>query len=380
MEFYKLCKLDDANGNIKSRWYVYYSYIHPETKKFQRFKIGISQKLKTKSARYKRFEEIKKQIDSKLLQGWNPFEDEKPELISIENAIILFLKVAQKTLRKRTIQTYSSFIRRIINWIRKENIQNIPVSLFSYHHAQKFMDYLITTKNINNRTYNNYVSTYRIIFNFFEKRELLIKNPFMKINFLKEEEGKIVAFTEAEWEIIFKHLPIDDHQLWLIANFIYYTALRPQEIMRLQFYNIDLQRQKIYSLAEISKNKKQQIIEIPDNFIEILKKENFNFPAHYYLFSKNLEPGPTENYPTRIAERWRKFANKYNIKERTIYNLKHNAAGRLCDAGFDIRDIQIHLRHHSLEQTQQYLSKFRNTASERLKHNYPPFEKIKRGN
>jgi site-specific recombinase XerD len=373
MEFYKLCKLDDANGDIKSRWYVYYSYLHPETRKFQRIKIGISQKLKTKSARYKRYEEIKKQIDSQLLQGWNPFEAEKPELISIENAILLFLKVSEKTLRRRTIQTYSSFITRIINWLRKEKLHIMPVSLFSYHHAQKFMDYLITHQGIGNRTYNNYVSTYRIVFNFFEKRELLSKNPFMKVNLLKEEEGKIVAFTEDEWKIIFKYLPEEDPRLWIIANFIYYTAMRPQEIMNLQFNNVDIIRQKIYCLAKNSKNRKQQVIEIPDTFMEILRLTNFNYPGHYYIFSKNLEPGSTENYPTRIAERWRKFANRHSIKERTIYNLKHNAAGRLCDAGFDVRDIQIHLRHHSLEQTEEYLSKFRNIASERLKHNYPPF-------
>ncbi|MFZ4413628.1 MAG: tyrosine-type recombinase/integrase [Bacteroidales bacterium] len=373
MEFYKLSKLDDAGGNINCRWYAFYSYINPDTDKFQRFKIAISSKLKTKSARYKRYEEIKKQIDSQLQQGWNPFQAEKPELISIENALKLFLKVAEKSLRRRTIHTYSSFINRIIDWLQKEKLQNIPVSLFSYHHAQKFMDYLITNLVIGNRTYNNYVSTYRIVFNFFEKRDLLVKNPFMRVDFLKEDEGKIVAFTESEWNILFTYLPAEDPQLWIIANFIYYAALRPQEIMRLQFVNVDLARQKIYSLGVNSKNHKQQVIEIPDTFMKILKNMDWGYPSHYYLFSKNLLPGPVENYPNRISERWRAFANKHDILERNIYDLKHNAAGRLCDAGFDLRDIQLHFRHHSIEQTVEYFSKFRNISSERLKHNYPPF-------
>ena len=374
MEQYKKTRLYDADGNLNIRWYAYYSYIDPETNKYKRFFHKISLKLKTKSDRYKKFDELKKYYDTKLFEGWNPFQDERPELISITNALDFYFKRFQKTSdRSRTVQTYSSFITRIKDWCSKEKIQNIPISGFSYHHAQKFMDYLITNRDIGNRTYNNYISTYRIIFNTFEKRELILKNPFNKIEFLQETEGKIVAFTDEEWNTIYKKLPEEDPQLWVIANFIYYAALRPAEIMRLKFSNIDLSRQKIYSLASNSKNKKQQVIEIPDTFLEILKKVDWKYPSHYFLFSKNLLPGIKENYPTRIAERWRKFADHNNIKERTIYDFKHNAAGRLCDAGFDLRDIQLHFRHHSLDQTEEYLSKFRNIASARLKHEYPPF-------
>ena len=374
MEQYKLTKLYDANGDLKARWFAYYSYINPDTYKFERHLEYISTRLKTKTARYRKYDELKKHIDKKLLDGWNPYQEELPELISINNALEIYFKRLQKTSdRSRTIQTYSSFITRITEWCKKEKINNLPVAQFSYHYAQKFMDYLLTNRDIGNRTYNNYISTYRIIFNTFEKRELILKNPFNKIEFLEEIQGKIVAFTDEEWKIIYENLPEEDPQLWVIANFIYYAALRPAEIMRLKFSNVDLPRAKIYSLAVNSKNKKQQVIEIPDTFLAILKKMDWNYPSHYYIFSRKLLPGLKENAPTRIAERWRKFADNNNIKERTIYDFKHNAAGRLCDAGFDLRDIQLHFRHHSLDQTEEYLSKFRNIASARLKHEYPPF-------
>ncbi len=373
MEYYKLTKLDDANGDIKSRWYAYYSFVNPETEKFQRFKVGISIKLKTKTARHIRFTELKKQIDSKLLQGWNPFEDEKPELITCTRAIQLFLKVKEKATRRRSMHTYNSFADRFIDWLNKEKLQNLPVGQFSYYHAQKLMDYVITTFKINNRTYNNHIANYRTIFKFFERRELLLKNPFDKVEMLREDEGEIVAFSPEEWIILKNNLKNYDHQVWLAAMFIYYAALRPAEIMRLKFSNVDLLRQKIYCLSINSKNKRQQVIEIVDQFQEILLQENWKYPANYYIFSKNLEPGINENYPTRIAERWRKFANEYGISERCIYDLKHNVAGRLIDANFNSRDIQMHFRHHSLDQTEQYISKFNNKPSERVKHNFPSF-------
>lgn len=373
MECYKLTKLDDTDGSLENRWYAYFSFLNPETLKLQRFKISISQRLKTKTARYRRFEELKKEIDSKLLKGWNPFEDDNPELTTCSNALKLFLIVKEKSLRKRSISAYRSFIHHFEKWLIKEKLVNLPISQFSYYHAQRLMDHIITRNKINNCTYNNYLRGYRTVFNFFEKRELLIKNPFNKVETLREDEGKIVAFTPFEWDIVDRNLKTYDKRLWLAAMFIYYAALRPAEIMKLKFAEVDLVRQKIYSMSANSKNKKQQVVELVDQFLEILQQEDWSYPSHFYLFSKNLLPGVKEAFPTRIAERWRKFANKFEIKDRNIYDFKHNAAGRLIDAGFNSRDIQFHLRHHSLEQTEQYLSKFRNTSSEKMKHTYPSF-------
>jgi integrase len=373
MEYFKLTKLNDADSDINKRWFAFYSYINPETNRLQRFRIFISNQLLTKTARYKKFHEIKAEYDQKLLRGWNPFEAENPNLMTCTRAIDLFKSVKARTLRKRSISAYSSFINHFNKWLKKENLLNLPVSQFSFHHAQKLMDYILTSSTINNCTYNNYLRAYKTIFNFFEYRELLVKNPFFKCQTLREDEGKIVAFSSKEWEIIQKHLKEYDKRLWLAAMFIYYAALRPAEIIKLRFADIDLERQKICSMSANSKNKKQQIIELVDQLQLILKEENWDYPEDYYLFSKNLLPGPKLNFPTRIAGRWRKFANKYEIKERHIYDLKHNVAGRLIDAGFNSRDIQFHLRHHSLDQTEKYLSKFRNTSGERMKHSYPNF-------
>ena len=81
-------------------------------------------------------------------------------------------------------------------------------------------------------------------------------------------------------------LPIQHKRLWLIAMFIYYAAMRPIEILRLKFENVDLIKAKIYCNGEDSKNKKTQIIEIPDEFLEILKKKNNDYPKDWYIFSK----------------------------------------------------------------------------------------------
>jgi len=380
MELYKLTKLNDSDGDITKRWFAFYSYVNPDTNKFERVRIWIPNKLLTKSSRYKRFDEIKKDIDSRLLQGWNPYVSERPELMTLSKALELYMTVKKNLVGHRMSCNYKCDIKKLTDWLSTKNLQNIPVNQFSTYHARNFMDDISTAKKYKNVTYNNLTRAYKTIFNFFIERELVLINPFGKITKLREEDAKIVAFSEKDWGVMYKNLPTHNPTLWLIANFIYYTAIRPSEIMRLKFEDIDLVRQKIICQGNKSKNHKSQIVEIPDDFQKLLEKTNWDYPKEWYIFSFGLRPGENETGPNLIFKQWKKFAIQYNIKERTIYNLKHNAAGRLIDGGFNARDIQMHFRHSSLDQTEIYINKFKNTSSEKLKHNFPDFNSLKSDN
>ncbi len=174
---------------------------------------------------------------------------------------------------------YKCDIKKLTDWLSTKNLQNIPVNQFSTYHARNFMDDISTAKKYKNVTYNNLTRAYKTIFNFFIERELVLINPFGKITKLREEDAKIVAFSEKDWGVMYKNLPTHNPTLWLIANFIYYTAIRPSEIMRLKFEDIDLVRQKIICQGNKSKNHKSQIVEIPDDFQKLLEKTNWDYPT-----------------------------------------------------------------------------------------------------
>jgi hypothetical protein len=70
---FKLAQLHDANGDINHRWFVFYYFRDPDTGKWIRFRIWLSSKLVTRVHRYEKAKEIKKAIDLKLRQGFNPF-------------------------------------------------------------------------------------------------------------------------------------------------------------------------------------------------------------------------------------------------------------------------------------------------------------------
>jgi site-specific recombinase XerD len=57
--------------------------------------------------------------------------------------------------------------------------------------------------------------------------------------------------------------------------------------------------------------------------------------------------------------------------KRKLYELKHTGAGRAIEAGANIRDVQLHLRHSNINTTEIYLKAFRSSTSEEFIKNFP---------
>ena len=69
---YSVPKIYNANGDIKKRWYVYFSYRNPATGKLQRLKniYGIANKYKTKEDRISVLLVYRKTLLKLLKQGY----------------------------------------------------------------------------------------------------------------------------------------------------------------------------------------------------------------------------------------------------------------------------------------------------------------------
>lgn len=376
---FKLAKVIDLNSDLSKTWYVEYYFEHPETGKFQQFKRYVSKKLKTKQARYARANEIKNEINDKLVMGWNPFEVELPS----KKNIMLAFKEAMKRKQvdytsNRSVHTVQDSWTKFSKFLINTDLNNIPVEQFSRHHALMFLDWLVDHYNISNRTRNNHLSTVKSIFNFMISRDWIQVNPFSRVAKLPTRETQVRLYSREDLHKIEKHLPGYNYDLYIIAMLVYYCALRPQEIVRLKRMHFNsLESGVIAITGDISKNTKSQAIAVPKAFVADLQKKDWNFPANYYVFSRQMHPGIYKIAPTRIAEAWRAFCRKYKIPdEMKLYDLKHTGGGMAVEAGINVRDIQLQMRHSSLNITEQYLKKFANTASDNLIDNFPDFGSI----
>jgi integrase len=363
MNNYKLARLNDSQGDLSKQWFVYYSYKHPETKKLVRFRKVLSMKLLTKTARYKKSNEIISALNVKLKAGWNPFNDDV-KATNIVDAINFVVKVKKsQTNRKRTWYAYDSYARIFISYLKKHNLSSFQIDEFDSTHAWKFMDYIQIKNEINNRTYNNYVKFMRTFFNVLKKRSYVSLNPFDFVDILPQEETSLVVFTKNE-------LKQDNFPLYIITRLIFCCFIRPAEICRLTFRDIDMINQEIIIQSRIAKTHTARRVVIPTYILNDIKDFcNGQSPSNF-LFSTSLQVGKKEIAPTRIAEIWRRWADSYGIR-KNLYALKHTGNGMAVEAGMNIRDIQLQNGHSSLEMTQKYLDRFNKKPSDKFRDGFP---------
>ena len=371
MNKFKTARLFDKRGDLSKRWYVGYYFKHPETGKFVLFQIWISSKLRTRMARVQRANHVIDHINNRLTLGYNPFQNENPRLTNIIEALNVILNKKTTYTRKRTSNTYKSHCKIFFKWLRLEELDKLNIAALSFNHVLTFSDYLKITKKVSNRTHNNYVTSLRILFNDLIERDNIEVNPFIKVKYLPEEKRNIWAYSVDELSALKEYCTTKDPQLWLVCKFIFYLAIRPAELVQLKINNIDLKNQRVIIPGNISKNRKNGVINIPNHFYqELIIMEFEKYDPDLFLFSRNLEPGSIQIAPTRLSERFKVVKDKIGLKRR-LYDLKHTAAGLAVQNGSNIRDLQLHLRHSDLKVTQKYLEAFQNKPSENFQSQYP---------
>jgi len=370
MENFKQARIFDAGGDLDNRWFVFYYFRDPDTSKFRRFREWIPQTIRSASGRRDHAHGIIKRINTKLKTGFNPFSYKDKKATNILAAMNYVLEQKKRSCRPRTYHTYNYLVNLFFEFLARNNYSGMPVEDFNSGHAQEFINFVRKKRKIANRTHNYMVMHMKTFFNLLISQEWIMVNPFHKITRLATEEPEIVSFTKAELKVLQEHLPGDNRDLYFIACMIFYCFLRPAEIMRLRISHIDVAGMRIIVPGSVSKNKKHETILIPKPFQEIVKKFDLNWPGDYYIFTRGLKRGQKPAAPTRIAGYWREWANDHGI-EKNIYSLKHTGVGMAIEAGINVRDLQLQLRHSSLEMTQVYLDKFKRRSSDKLINDFP---------
>lgn len=375
MEKFKLARIQDYNGDLSRRWYIQYSYRNPDTHKFQPFRIWVSSQCKTSVARYVEAKTLRDKINSKLRAGYNPFKaaDQNKTLIAALQEIVA-LKAA--ACGKRAETSYRSISNKLISWLQHNSYAAILPPEFNRHMALEYFDSLLLSGKYSNRTYNNNLTSLRTLFNELFERDYVDMNVLQKIKKLPEGEAPLSTYTPAEKFLIKKTLESNFPQLLLAAYLIHYCFLRPAELVRLKIENVLLQKNAVFVSSAQSKNKKNKPVTMPHYVSELFERLGYNkLPGGMYIFSNNhkLTPGIKKIAPTRIAEMWKVHVQDALEIKKGIYLMKHTGNGEIIDQGADARDIQMQNRHASLEYTQKYMERHRNTPSERLKEKFLAF-------
>lgn len=208
-------------------------------------------------------------------------------------------------------------------------------------------------KNISNKTFNNYISIFKLFFNTLKKLEYIDKNPIEKINFVKSDTGRHTVFTSNQKKAILDYCLQHEPQLYYFIHFLYYACIRPKELTFLKVENIV--GTKIVIPSNLSKNHQNQFIPMLGPLAAVCEKMGIKqLPGNYLLFSKNGKTKPyAVTYFTRVHLR---VLRALSIGESyTLYSWKHTGNVDLYNATKDIMLIHTLNRHHSLDMTKIYL-------------------------
>lgn len=210
-------------------------------------------------------------------------------------------------------------------------------------------------------TVNRALSTLRLLFN-----ALGFKSPVSKGMFAKEPEQMRVVTPEEELKYFRKaSQPLHD-----IATVILHTGMRPEEVFRMEFRNVDLQRRTIFNPWGKTKAAKR-LIPVDLTVHNILKRRS-DAAKGRYVFCSPAGPGRAEN-PDQPIGSVRKAHDaaiaRAKLASFRLYDLRHTFATRAAQAGVDVLTLAALLGHTSVQMTMRYVhptDQHKQSAAEKL--------------
>lgn len=328
--------LYDAGGDLSKRWYVHFRL---DGKRVLRY--GDINKYSTQAGRYNAAKELIKQLNN---TQFAPSQ--------IEKRVFEYLEAQKHRWRIKTYQGYHSKMSIFFRWLNGSTLTNNGIIDFFEQQRPKLQP----------KTYNEYINTLSLIF-----RALDIDMP--KIEKLRVSSTPARYFTQSQRDFLAKELKERDSDLWLFVQFVFYCFIRPGELRALKVGDIIIDDAKVLLRSEISKNKKEQYVCIPAVFLPAVAKaiEGRN-PANFVFGNgrKMLGASTMVGRHQAILKELRFDTDKYKL-----YSWKHTGAVACAKKGIPIKQLQIQLRHHSLDQVNDYLRQLGADDCDQIQNNFP---------
>lgn len=250
-----------------------------------------------------------------------------------------------------------------------------PESPCDHVFSQRNIDLIrgnMISKGISSRTINMKLNAIEKLINFAKKRKYISRNiaddcielldrvkERKKItdksnNFFENGETDLRAFENS-----FDEIDSD----WRVPIFtMFYGALRIGEWQALKVSDVDFKKGIILiskqmnnsgELKNHTKSGNDRLIRLPTPFMSEIKKyiDDRYLNKNDFLFQGSRGKHCGRTTLRRMVDKHLELANLSHI---TIHGLRHSFATRMFDKGYDIKEVQEHLGHSSMNTTMQY--------------------------
>lgn len=230
----------------------------------------------------------------------------------------------------RTIKSYLFYIKQFLSQIKSP-----PTRLTS----QDFQSYLDNYTFTSVSQQNQVINAIRFLY-----KEVLDKK-YDKVSFKRPKlEKKLPQVIDHNY-IISQLSKINNTKHKAILTLTYSVGLRVSEIINLKVEDIDSKRMLIH--IKNAKGKKDRIVPLSKNVLELLREYFKEFRPKEYLFNG-------QNSTQYSIQSCQKLYKKYIDINSSIHTLRHSSFTNLLESGTDLRIIQKIAGHSSSKTTEIY--------------------------
>lgn len=351
--------------HIGACWYISFYAFDPSKGLMRRKRIKINS-VGTPSQRRKYANQLCHRLAEKLEAGWNPWVEAEADRCykQFTDVLIHYRNYTTKllndgVLRQSTHHDYMCFAHILDEWNQNQAQPIRYVYQFDRALCVRFLDYVYIDRQNSPRTRNNYLAFLRSFSTFLVQHLYLKERPTDGLvsvgKALLKKERKVIA--PVDMQRLHDWLQANNRSYLLVCYFLHYMLIRPREIAKLRLCDICVAKQTLYIDDSISKNKKSAFVTMPQKIIELMVDLGyFNAPDSYYIFSKDLRPGPEWVNEKTYRDYWsRKIRPALKFpKEYKFYSLKDTGITAMLRAGYDALSVKEQARHSSLLMTDIY--------------------------
>ncbi|WP_299673225.1 site-specific integrase [uncultured Tenacibaculum sp.] len=374
---------------VKKLWHVYYYYRNPFTGKMDKFteRKGIN-RIKTKTGREQAARNLQRALRRYLQDGFNPFEvvkvdaDVEKESYTAVDALKLAFEHRKNTWKETTKDVNKSYLDSFIKWLTDKKINDKSITEITKKHISFYLSDLLKTKTDSNTTRNNHRRFLSSMFTELVEKDIIADNFIKKIPLLKSTPKKNKPFNTSQLEDILKYVRENEPYLYQYLKVMWYTFLRPIEILRIEINNINLQDNVIDINTKTKGREYVRIVKPLQVYLGELKLQQYE--AKMFLFGKDQKPGywVTQKEKSRedfFIRRFKKVKDHFKLSsEYGVYSFRHTAALSLyyqyTKQGLSehqaVLKIQAIMRHDNEQTTRKYLREIGGQLPEDWSKNY----------
>jgi integrase/recombinase XerD len=350
-----------AELRINKDWMIVYYAKHPVNGVLvmQRLRVPV---MKNKAERLRHGKKIVLEINLKLVDGWSPYlEETGKNFKTFKEVIEEFLKHLKKQLkdgvmRADTLRTYSSNLNLLQQYFVEKSIKiNFAVEI-NKKTCVNYLDWIYLDRNNSPRTRNNHLIFLKLFCSFLVSRGVLSENPTAGIQPMKLPAKTREVFPEDIKNKINAKLQSYDNGYYALCMTTYFCLIRNTELGKLKVNMVNLEESSIFLPKEISKNKKDEFITIPSQFLSILKNHIGKASPNDYLFSNDdFNVGAIQMPVRKIASAWEKIRDELKLgKKYQFYSLKDTGITDLLNSGIPAIKVRDQARHYDIKITELY--------------------------